>query len=264
MDPVIFYWATVVASTPFVLIFLWRSEIPALDRMFFVGVIGSALFYTISKIIFWQTIKNSLLSEVYPLVSIGPILTLVLSIIILSERVSPYAFIGSLITLFGTYILNVSTAREGLLKPFKILYQNKLAFWMMVSILFGSAVTLFDKTAISHTFPQNLLFVMLAENLIIIIGLLPWILKKRKAVIVEMMGNKKVLVLLGAIFTFSSLTGFFALANGNPGLVSSVFRTQVFFVFVLGYFFFKDRPKAETIWGTIIMILGLVVIKLFS
>ncbi|KKS03862.1 MAG: hypothetical protein UU82_C0042G0007 [Candidatus Nomurabacteria bacterium GW2011_GWC2_41_8] len=264
MDPVIFYWVIITASTPFVFMFAWKNGIPTLDYMFFIGVFGSAIFYTASKIIFWKTIKNSLLSEIYPLISIGPIFTLILSIIILSEKVSLYAFLGSGITLLGIYILNVSSAREGLLKPFKVLYQNKLAFLMMVSIFIGSVVSIFDKIAINHTFSQNFLFVVLVEDLIIILGLLPWMLKKKKIVIQEIITNGKLILLLAVIFSASNIVGFFALANGNPGLVSSVFRTQVFFVFLFGYFFLKDRPKLEAIIGTIIMILGLVVLKLGS
>src|SRR3990167_4572009 len=191
MDPVIFYWVIITASTPFVFMFAWKNGIPTLDYMFFIGVFGSAIFYTASKIIFWKTIKNSLLSEIYPLISIGPIFTLILSIIILSEKVSLYAFLGSGITLLGIYILNVSSAREGLLKPFKILYENKLALLMLVSVFLGSIVPVFDKIAIKHTSPEDFLFVLLAEDLVIIFGLLPWILIKRKTAIPEIWNNKK-------------------------------------------------------------------------
>ena len=62
----------------------------------------------------------------------------------------------------------------------------------------------------------------------------------------------------------SNILAFIALQNGNPGLVASVFRTQVFFVLLFSFIFFKDKPKTETIIGSIIMIAGLVVIKLWS
>lgn len=264
MDPVIFYWVTLVASTPFILIPVWINGIPKVDTMFIVAVFGSAIFYTISKIFFWKSVKESILSDVYPLMSIGPIFTLVFSIIFLSEKLSAYAFLGSVITITGVYVLNISSAHEGFLKPFKLLFQNRLAFLMMLAVLIGSIVAIFDKTAINHTFPQAFLFVVLIENLIIIFGLLPWIIKKRRIAIPEIRNNAKLITILGVIFFLSNVMGFYALANSNPGIASSIFRTQIFFVFLFSFIFFKDRPKLETIIGTIIMIFGLVIIKLFS
>ncbi len=264
MDPVIFYWAAIVASTPLIFVSVLVNGVPALDQTFFLCVLGSVIFYSVSKIIFWHTIKNSPLSELYPLVSIGPVFTLAWSVILLSEKLSFLAFIGSGITLLGTYILNISSAREGLLKPFKIIFRDKFSLLMVISILIGSIVTIFDKTAIYHTFPQDAYFVAFFENLLIIAVLSPWILKKRKVALKEILENKKLLMILGIIFSLSTFAGFFALANGNPGLVSSVFRTQVFFVFLFSFLWFKDKPKIETIVGSIIMILGLVITKLFS
>jgi len=158
----------------------------------------------------------------------------------------------------------VSSAREGLLQPFKILLKNKLALLMMLSVLAGAFVTIFDKTALLHTYPQDLFFPIVAENILIFIGLLPWIIYKRKNAILEILENKKIILLFGAILSISTALSFFSLSLANPGLVSSVFRTQVFFVFLLSFIFFKDKPKLETIVGSVIMILGLVLTKLFS
>ncbi|MFA5937220.1 MAG: EamA family transporter [Candidatus Paceibacterota bacterium] len=264
MDPIVFFWATITASTLFVSIPVLINGIPRIDLIFVFSVFASTIIYIISKIIFWKTIKKSLLSDVYPLISIGPVFTLIFSVIFFSEKLSFFALLGSGITLFGTYILNVSSIREGLLKPFKILFQNKLSLLMLVSIFIGSVVIIFDKISINHIFPQDLFFVLFIEDLIIIIGLLPWMMINRKIAVQEIKVNLKFILLLGFVFTLSSVIAFFALSKGNPGLVSSVFRTQIFFVFLFGFLFFKDRPKLEAVLGTIIMILGLVVLKLGS
>lgn len=264
MDPVIFFWITITASTPLIVIFAWKNGIPVFDNIFILGVLGSVFFYTISKIIFWKTIKDSSLSDVYPLMSIGPVFTLIFSMIILSEKLTLLAFLGCMVTLFGTYILNVSSAKEGLLQPFKILFQNKLALLMIFSVIIGSVVTILDKTAIIHTYPQNLFFPIIIENMLIFFGLLPWIIYKRKTAIKEINENKKIILLLGIIFSISVVLSFYSLSLGNPGIVSSVFRTQIFFVFLFSFIFFKDKPRLETIIGSIVMILGLILTKLFS
>jgi uncharacterized membrane protein len=264
IDPIIFYWIVLVVSTPFILILVWKDGIPSIDQLFTVGILGSVIFYTISKIIFFQTIKNAELSNIYPLVSIGPIFTLIFSMIILSEQPSAMELLGGGITLLGTYVLNISSMREGIFEPFKILFRNKLALLMLISVFIGSIVMVFDKLAINHTFPQNTSFALLIENLVIVFGFLPWIMLRKKNVFSEILDSKKLILALGVLGAAGNVLAFWALGGGDPGIVSSIFRTQVFFVLLFSYLFLKDRPKLETIIGSIIMILGLIVLKLAS
>jgi uncharacterized membrane protein len=262
IDPIVFYWAVILFSIPFILPLAIKEGVPELNSTFIVGVVGSVIFYSASKIIFYQVIQKTDLSKVHPLVSLGPIFTLIFSALILSERYTGMEFVAMSITLLGTYVLNISTIREGLLEPFKVLFRNKLALWMLVSVILGGVVSVFDKVAINNTFPQSIAFAILIENIIIIIVFLPWVIAKRKVIIPQISVNKKLIVSLGFLMAGSTLLAFLALGNGDAGLVTSVFRTQVFFVLLFSYLFFKDRPKLETIVGSIIMTAGLILLKL--
>lgn len=262
ISPLVFYWAVLVISTPIVFIFAWKDGIPKLTLLFFVGIIGSVIFYTISKLWFYKVIKDSHLSQVHPLVSLGPIVALLFAIPILAEKPSGFAVLGSLVSLLGVYVLNISSLREGLFEPFKILFRNKMAFLMLASVAVGGVVPVFDKLAINNTTPNNSMFALLIENIVIISGLLPYIITKRETTFQEITANKKFIILLGIIGAASNMFAFVALNSGNVGIVTAIFRTQVFFVLFFSFLFFKDRPKLETIIGTIIMIIGLVIIKL--
>jgi len=133
---------------------------------------------------------------------------------------------------------------------------------MLYSVLIGSISPVFDKLAIIHTSPQNEIFALLMEDLVIVFGLLPWMLLKNKTVAIEIKFNWKWILTFGLLQAVSNTLAFISLAGANPGLVTSVFRTQIFFVLLFSYLFFGDRPKTETIVGSIIMIGGLVVLKL--
>jgi len=263
-DPFVFYWAVMTTSIPFVFIFSYQDGIPNLSYPFFIGIVGSVVFYTISKVIFYHSIKNAVLSHVYPLISIGPVFTLLFSMLFLSERLSGLEIVGGGITLFGTYMLNISSAKEGILEPFKILIRNKFALMMLVSVLIGSVVMIFDKVAVNNMSPQNTSFALLAENLLIAFGLLPYILIKKKSELREIFAHKGNVLALAALNAASNLLAFLALGSGNPGIISSILRTQVFFVLLFSFIFFKDRPKRDTLLASIVMILGLVVLKLAS
>lgn len=261
IDPIVFYWAAILFSTPFILPLVIKEGIPELNHKFFIGVIASVIFYTVSKIIFNKIIQKNNLSEVYPIISLSPIFALIFSIFILSEKYSIAEFIAIAVTLLGAYILNISRVKEGLLEPFKLLFKNKISFWMLVSVALVGIVSVFDKLAINNTFPQNESFAILTENIIIIVCFLPWVIIKNKTVLPQIVSNIKIFVLIGFLMAASTLLAFLALGNGEAGLVTSVFRTQVFFVLLFSYIFFKDRPKTETIIGSIIMFAGLVLLK---
>lgn len=261
IDPVVFYWATILFSTPFILPLVIRAGIPELNYKFFIGVIASVIFYTASKIIFNKIIQKNNLSEVYPIITLSPVFALIFSIFILSERYSLGEFLAMAVTLLGAYVLNISSIKKGFLEPFKILFKNRISFWMLVSVALIGIVSVFDKLAINNTFPQNESFAILTENVIIVLCFLPWVIIKKKIVLPQIIANTKIFILLGFLMAASTLLAFLALGNGEAGLVTSVFRTQVFFVLLFSFIFFKDRPKIETIIGSIIMFAGLILLK---
>ena len=203
------------------------------------------------------------MSPIYPLVSLGPIFTLLVAFLPpLNEKPGLIAIVGILVTLFGTYVLNVSNAKEGLLKPIKLLFENKASALMIFSVLVGSVVVVFDKLAINNTLPKSTTFVLLVENILVIVGLLPILYLKTRNFAREIFDNKKLFIILGVLNAFSTIFAFSATGGGDVGIVSTIFKAQLLFVLLFSFLFFKDRPKFETIIGSIIMILGVVLIKI--
>jgi drug/metabolite transporter (DMT)-like permease len=262
ISPLVLTWCTLFLATPIIVIFAIKEGIPNLGILFFVGVIGSVIFYTISKIIQFRAMKITDLSAIYPLVSLGPIFTLLVAFLPpLNEKPGFIAIVGILVTLFGAYILNVSNAREGLLRPIRLLFENKASALMIISVMADSIVVIFDKLAINNTLPKNTIFVLLIENFLVIVGLLPILFLRNKNFMREIFDNKKLFLILGVLNAFSTILAFSAVGGGSVGIVSTVYKTQLLFVLLFSYLFLKDRPKLETIIGSVIMILGVVLIK---
>src|SRR3989338_10481469 len=94
IDPIVFYWAAILFSTPFILPLVIKEGIPALNYKFFIGVIASVIFYSVSKIIFNKIIQKNNLSDVYPIITLSPVFALIFSIIILSEKYSVGQFLA--------------------------------------------------------------------------------------------------------------------------------------------------------------------------
>ena len=263
VSPSVLTWCTLLLATPIIAIFAIKEGIPDLNILFAVGVAGSVLFYTISTVARFRAMKIADLSAIYPLVALGPIFTLIVAFLPpLNERPSPIVIIGVLVTLFGTYILNISNAKKGLLKPIKLLFENKASALMILSILLGSVVVVFDKLAINNTLPKNTTFVLLIENILIVGGLLPILYFRNKNFGRQIFENKKLFIILGVLNAFSTILVFLALGGGSVGIVSTILRAQLLFVLLFSFIFFRDKPRSETIIGSIIMILGVILIKI--
>lgn len=258
-------WATLVLATPFIFLFAIREGTPSLNFLFLIGISGSVFFYTLSKVVGFRAMKMADLSAVYPLTSLGPILTLLVAFLPpLSERPSGLAFFGVALTLFGCYVLNVEKAREEFLKPIKTLFENKASFLMILSVLIDSVVIVFDKIAINNTVPKNTTFVLLVENLLVIFGLLPFLNLRNKSFHREIFGNGKLFLLVGLLNAVSTILAFSAVGGGSVGLVATILKMQVLLVLVFSLLFFGDRPKKETVIGSMVMIAGVILIRLGS
>lgn len=263
VSPSVLTWCTLVLATPIIAIFAIKEGVPNLSILFFIGVVGSVLFYTVSKVVQFRAMKLADLSAIYPLVSLGPIFTLLVAFLPpLNEKLGFIAIIGILITLFGTYVLNVSNAKEGLLKPIKLLFENKASALMIFSVIADSVVIVFDKLAINNTLPKNTTFVLLIENILVIVGLLPILFLRNRNFTREIFDNKKLFIVLGILNAFSTILAFSAVGGGTVGIVSTILKAQLLFVLLFSFIFFKDKPKLETVIGSVIMIVGVVLIRI--
>ncbi|MDO8513411.1 MAG: DMT family transporter [bacterium] len=265
VSPLVLTWCTLVLATPIIAIFAIKEGMPNLNSWFAIGILGSVFFYVIHKVAQFRAMKIADLSAIYPLIALSPIFTLIIAYLPpLSERSGFIAIVGVFVTLFGTYILNVSNAKEGLLRPIKLLFENKASALMIVSALADSVVVIFDKLAINNTIPQNTNFVLLIQNVLTVLIFLPVLKLRNKNFKTEIYSNKKLFIILGVLSAISTILAFSAIGGGNVALVTTIFRSQLLFVLLFSFFFFKDKPKLETIIGSMVMILGVVLIKIGS
>lgn len=256
-------WATLVLATPIIFIFTLKDGMPQLNYLFLLGVTGSVLFYTASQITSFRAMRMANLSTIWPLISLGPIFTLIIAFMPpLSERPSLVAIAGIFITLAGGYILNATKSKEGLFEPIKSLFRNRASLLMMFSVLTNNVVVVFDKLAINNTLPKSTTFTLFIENLMVIFGMLPLLYIRNKNFYQQITSNTKLFLLLGLLNAFSTILAFSAVGGGNIGVVAAILKAQILFVLLLSFIFFKDRPKLETIVGSVIMIFGVVLIKI--
>ena len=264
ISPQLLTWVTIVIATPIIFAVTIKNGIPKTGNYFLIGVIISVLFYISSRVLQFKAISISDLSNIYPLVAIGPIFTVIISIFPpLREQISLITTVGVLTTLFGVYILNFDKMKiTNLTHPFKVLFYNKASLLMIISVLLDSFIMIFDKIAINDTFPQNSNYVLLVENIIVILIMMPTICIKEKSFIHTINLNLFSLLLIGILNATTTILAFYTIGSGNVGIFAVILRSQLLFVLLFSYLFFKDKPRPTTIIGSIIIITGVIFIRL--
>ena len=122
--------------------------------------------------------------------------------------------------------------------------------------------TIFDKIGLRNIQPVNQSFLLLMENILTVILLGVYMTGKDKNWVKELKTNFWTLSLNGVAYMALSLLFLYGITTGAVALVSGVKKLEVFFVLLLGWFLFKDKPKKEVWVGSLIMLVGVILIKL--
>lgn len=255
-------WALFTLPLPFLLFFAIKGGVPSLTQLFYVGAIGSSLAFVFSKTITSGVYKKNNLSKIFPLTSFAGIFNYVLGLLFLSETIRPIPLLGLFTVIVGSYFLNLDQAKEGFLKPFKMLFANKTSLLFLFSMFLNSLTSIFDKIGITNTHPTSPIFTLFVENVLMSILLTGYLCKKQPGWFRELKTNFSSLLINSGVYQMKSLVVFTAFIGGPVALVMGIARLQIFFILLLSYFFFKDRPSKHVWFASFIMALGVLLIKL--
>lgn len=257
-------WSLFTLSIPPLFYFVLKDGIPEINQIFLAGTIGSSLAFVFARTIINHNLKQNLISKIFPLTAFSGIFTYVFGLILLSESIKLIPILGLISVIFGSYVLNADEAKEDVLKPFKLLFKTKASIFFMIAIMMGSITAIFDKLALNNTVPQSPAFTMLIEQIIMSFVLTVYLLtREKKTWIIELKNNFGILFLNSIIFLVVGFFVFYAYKESGPvALVLGIKRLQIFFILLMGYIFFKDKPIKHSWIATAIMIVGVLMIKL--
>lgn len=255
-------WSLFVLPIPVLLVLVIKQGLPQINTMFYIGVIGSSIIFAVSKTISLHSLKNNLLSKLFPLTAFGTFFSYLFALVILSEKISPISFIGLFMILVGAYLLNVDRAKEHILLPLKLLVTHKESFVFIIAMIFTSLTGIFDKIGVINTFPSDALFVLLVEDILMAVLLTMYIFKKEKRWVKDLYTHFWLLVIGSFIYTFVSLFFLIGVSHGPVALVGGIKKLELLFVLAMSQFLFHDKP-AKHIWlASAIMLIGVLLIKI--
>lgn len=225
---------------------------------FWIALLVTSALNTITSILFVKAIKDSPLSLTLPIVTFTPLFLLITSPIMLGEFPKPIGLVGIVSTVVGSYILNLSQKIHGPFEPILSIVKEKGSRLMLIVAIIWSITSNIDKIAVKNSNPLLFSFASTAAILLF----LTIFLQIKKTPFNTILKNSKILAPIGLASGLSTMFQMIAISITIVPNVITVKRTSAVFGTVWGKLFFKEENIKERLVGTIIMILGVVLITL--
>lgn len=211
--------------------------------------------YPLYVYLYKQAIKNSELSKVLPLQSLGPVFSLLLAWLIIREVPSIIASIGIILTVMGVYALGLKGKRlHHPLRPFK---EDGGSRSMLCLVLLLSICSILDKIAVQVSNP---LFYSFTVTLGAIFTSFIAMHMARQKVTANIRQFVKPLNIIGNLQSATATAYLFAIAVGPIAYVSALRSTNILMGSVLGLLLFKEKLTKPKIISALLIVIGAVLL----
>ncbi|MBI4378019.1 MAG: DMT family transporter [Nitrospinae bacterium] len=275
-NTILIAWVRFTYAIPFLSIAIPFIELPEFDKTFFIICIILIPLEITAVLLYMQAIKISPLSLTLPFLSLTPVFLILTSYFILGELPDTSGLIGILLVAFGAYLLNIHTARYGILGPLRAVRKEKGSLLMIAVAFIFSITSNLGKIAVQHSIP---LFFSVFYTTILSLFLFPIMFFKTcseplsnpyyrflksygREELIKLL-RKKIFYFIGASYAIMVIFHFTAITLIDVPYMISVKRTSLLFGIALGALFFGETHIKERLIGGIIMIIGVVLISVF-
>ncbi len=253
-------WVRVGFASPFLLLILPFTGIPALDLWFLLSLLALLPLEILALILYMKAIKTSPLSLTLPFLALTPVFLIFTSYLVLGEKVDKFGIAGIALTTVGAYLLNVNTARHGVWEPFKAIRRERGSMYMIMVAFIYSITSMLGKVAVMHSSP---LFFSATYYPVLAAVLFPILLWKNNGEMKRLVTQFPSFSLIGIVMSLAIVAHFFAISLIEVPYVISVKRTSLLFGIMYGALWFHEKNVRERLFGGILMVAGVVINTLF-
>jgi drug/metabolite transporter (DMT)-like permease len=247
-------WLRLIFSLPLLFIIFLFIPVPELDKEFFTAFFLALPLELLSIVMYIKALRVSPLSLSLPFLALTPVFLIFVSYVILGEKVSFRGAIGILFIAAGSYTLNISKIREGILEPILAITKEKGSVLMIGVALIYSITSSLGKMAIKHSSP---LFFGISYYTALALLFTPIALYKGKE---TRRGTALTVLLPGIFYSLMVISHMVAISLAKVAYVISVKRMSLIIGVLYGYFFFKEKNIRERLFGAMMMFSGFVMI----
>lgn len=227
-----------------------------LDVILLVIIPGLAI--TATSVLIARAYRLSDISLVTPVFAFSPALLLLTSPVMIGEMPSPKGIAGVLMISFGAYFLKIDE-RKNLLEPFKAFLRDRGVQLAFIVILIYSITANIDKIGVEMSSP---IFWALSTHLVSSFFLFPLMVEKTDNWISEVKSSWKDLLIIGLLGGVSIAFQMTAVKLTLVSYVIAIKRLSIPLAVVLGYLVFKEENIRGRLFGSLIIVLGAILISI--
>jgi len=213
----------------------------------------------VTVILYIKALKLSPLSLTLPFLSLTPFFLILNSYLILGEKVSLQGGVGIFLIVSGSYVLNISEMKNGLLGPLKAIKREKGSVLMICVAFLYSITSSFGKMAIEHSSP---LFFGISYFIALNIVFAPIGIMMGKGDLKPFIEQKKYkrLFMPGLFYSLMVITHMTAMSLTKVAYMISVKRASLLIGLFYGYLFFKEENIRSRFAGAFLMFIGFLMV----
>lgn len=232
---------------------------PKLDEVFYLAFFVALPFELITIILYIKALKRSPLSLTMPFLALTPVFLIVVSFVVLGEKVSFMGGSGIFLIATGSYLLNIDRLKKGLLEPFRAILRERGSLFMVGVAVLYSITSSLGKMAIEHSSP---LFFAASYFIALTIAFVPIALFMGRGDLKVFMQKKRYQNLLapGICYAFMIITHMSAMQLTKVAYMVSIKRTSLLMALLYGYFMFREENIRSRFLGASLMFAGFVLV----
>ncbi len=244
-------------ALPFLLAGLRVIAWPPLDRTFWWCMGVGLPLELIAFLCYMRAIKVSPLSLTLPFLAFTPAFVILTGSVILNETLSKWGILGIMLIGIGSYVLNLSDAKQAWNAPFKAVFKEQGSWLMLLTAMIYSLTATIGKLAIQHSSPEFFgisYFVFFAFLLMVLFPFMPGA-RVSHLIRRPLIGLFAGLSLVTMIFSHT-----YAISLVQAAYMLSVKRSSILFGVLFGAIIFKEEKVSERFLGAAIMMVGVLII----
>lgn len=253
-------WVRYGYALPFLLFMLMFVDVPPLDTTFFLVNLVLVPLEILALVLQIRAIKYSPLSLTLPFLALTPVFLIATSFLMLGERPDGPGVVGIFLVALGAYLLNVHTTREGILGPLRAILKEEGSMLMIAVAFLYSITSNLGKIAILHSDP---IFFAAFYPTILAITLFPLLVLKSGTGLKQMFSSPTLFAFVGISNILMFITHNLAIRLIEVPYMLSVKRTSLIMGVFYGWILFRETNVGERLLGSLVMLLGVVLITVF-
>ena len=234
---------------------------PELDTTFWLCIAAGLPLEVTALLCYMRAIKVSPLSLTVPFLAFTPAFVILTGYLFLGEVLTWRGILGIALVVAGSYVLNLSRAREQWLAPITAVFREQGSWLMLLTSFIFSFTATIGKVAILHSSPPFFGVTYFLCLLVLMLLIAPAVPGVRAGNLFLRPLPAAMVGLATAVVVFSHTL---AISLVEAAYMLSVKRTSLLFGVVLGGLVFRETRIRERLLGASIMLTGVFLIALSS